>query len=326
VRDSLRHRPPHLLLTNYQMLEYLLVRPQDRDALFAGHRCRFVVLDEVHTYRGTLGTHVALLLRCLCAHLRRPNPQAAAFVPIATSATIRSEHEVKPGGRARPGRTRPGRSAVFRQAGRRGADDRQGRGRVVRGMDPAPEAGYASSPPAATTDVSDAEQLRAALCRLAGVPESTPLAEAGRRCRLLWELRAWLGERARPISSLTRLLAERVPGRSDWREEDRRREIQVALAVGAELPDDTPGALPLRVHGLVRGGWQFHRCIDPACGTLHPKGESACVRCGRPTAPLYLCRHCGADFLRMAARKSPAATSNRIPSSLALLTALTAAK
>src|SRR5262249_49317895 len=79
-----------------------------------------------------------------------------------------------------------------------------------------------------------------------------------------------------------------------------RREIQVALAVGAELPDDTPGSLPLRVHGLVRGGWQFHRCIDPACGTLHPKGESACVRCGRPTAPLYLCRHCGADFLRVA--------------------------
>jgi hypothetical protein len=49
------------------MLEYLLVRPADRDALFANHRCRFVVLDEVHTYRGSLGANIALLLRRLLA-------------------------------------------------------------------------------------------------------------------------------------------------------------------------------------------------------------------------------------------------------------------
>jgi ATP-dependent helicase YprA (DUF1998 family) len=82
-RAQLRERPPHLLLTNYQMLEYLLVRPADRDSLFAGHHCRFVVLDEAHTYRGTLGTHVALLLRRLRAHLCRSNPQAQPFVPMA---------------------------------------------------------------------------------------------------------------------------------------------------------------------------------------------------------------------------------------------------
>ncbi len=70
-RAELRRRPPHLLLTNYMMLEYLLVRPADRDALFANHRCRFVVLDEVHTYRGTLGANIALLFRRLCAHLKR---------------------------------------------------------------------------------------------------------------------------------------------------------------------------------------------------------------------------------------------------------------
>ena len=93
-REHMRKRPPHLLLTNYQMLEYLLTRPQDRDSLFAGHRCRFVVLDEVHTYRGTLGTHVALLLRRLLVHLRRANPQTPPFIPIGTSATIRSERAV----------------------------------------------------------------------------------------------------------------------------------------------------------------------------------------------------------------------------------------
>jgi len=48
-RERWRRSPPHVLLTNYMMLEYLLVRPADRDALFANHRCRFIVLDEVHS-------------------------------------------------------------------------------------------------------------------------------------------------------------------------------------------------------------------------------------------------------------------------------------
>ncbi|GAA6620279.1 DEAD/DEAH box helicase [Scytonema sp. NUACC26] len=59
-RQALRQNPPHILLTNYMMLEYLLVRPADREDIFANHRCRFLVLDEVHTYRGTLGSNIAL--------------------------------------------------------------------------------------------------------------------------------------------------------------------------------------------------------------------------------------------------------------------------
>src|SRR5208283_4456970 len=70
-RERLRKSPPHILLTNYMMLEYLLVRPADREAIFANHRCRFLVLDEVHTYRGILGSNIALLVRRLKVHLAR---------------------------------------------------------------------------------------------------------------------------------------------------------------------------------------------------------------------------------------------------------------
>ena len=70
-REQLRKNPPHILLTNYMMLEYLLVRPADREAIFANHRCRFLVLDEVHTYRGILGSNIALLVRRLKVHLAR---------------------------------------------------------------------------------------------------------------------------------------------------------------------------------------------------------------------------------------------------------------
>ena len=39
-REEMRANPPHILLTNYMMLEYLLVRPADREDIFANHRCR----------------------------------------------------------------------------------------------------------------------------------------------------------------------------------------------------------------------------------------------------------------------------------------------
>src|SRR5690606_18803500 len=86
-REKMRQNPPHILLTNYQMLEYLLVRPADREALFNNHRLRFIVLDEVHTYGGTLGTHVALLVRRLKAHLKRANAKQQP-VFVGASATI----------------------------------------------------------------------------------------------------------------------------------------------------------------------------------------------------------------------------------------------
>ncbi|MBA2671238.1 MAG: DEAD/DEAH box helicase, partial [Gemmatimonadetes bacterium] len=64
-REVMQERPPHILLTNYAMLEYLLLRPADSplfDGDNAGH-WRFVVLDEAHVYNGAQGTEVAMLLR-----------------------------------------------------------------------------------------------------------------------------------------------------------------------------------------------------------------------------------------------------------------------
>jgi len=63
-RDEMQERPPHILFTNYAMLEYLLIRPKD-SALFGGGKWRFIVLDEVHSYSGALGVEIAMLLRRL---------------------------------------------------------------------------------------------------------------------------------------------------------------------------------------------------------------------------------------------------------------------
>src|SRR5262249_13444406 len=86
--------PPDLLLTNYLMLEYVLMR-QDGRKIFKDHQVRFIVLDEVHTYHGTLGTDVACLLRRLQDALRKARQD---FHPIfvGTSATLQAGEQGDP--------------------------------------------------------------------------------------------------------------------------------------------------------------------------------------------------------------------------------------
>ena len=87
-REQMRDTPPHILLTNYAMLEYLLLRPEDHvffDGKYAG--CwRFLVIDEAHTYTGARGIEMAMLLRRL--RDRVVGGETGRLQHIATSATL----------------------------------------------------------------------------------------------------------------------------------------------------------------------------------------------------------------------------------------------
>ena len=90
-RAEMRETPPHILLTNYSMLEYLLIRPDD-SPLFDGGRgehWQFIVLDEAHQYRGAKGMEMGMLIRRLKQRLREGG-RRASFRCIATSATLSS--------------------------------------------------------------------------------------------------------------------------------------------------------------------------------------------------------------------------------------------
>lgn len=84
-REQMRETPPHILLTNYAMLEYLLLRPADLE-LFEGREntWRFIALDEAHVYDGAQGSEVALLLR----RLRQRVASGRSLQCIATSASL----------------------------------------------------------------------------------------------------------------------------------------------------------------------------------------------------------------------------------------------
>lgn len=86
-RDAIADNPPDILLTNFMMLELILTRFDDVDRRVVDH-CQgleFLILDELHTYRGRQGADVALLVRRL-----RERLQAEELVCIGTSATMSS--------------------------------------------------------------------------------------------------------------------------------------------------------------------------------------------------------------------------------------------
>lgn len=111
-RNAIRTNPPDILLTNYKMLDMLLLRSEDaRLWERSAKSLTYVVLDEFHTYDGAQGTDVAMLLRRLGLALKsywpaelprdleeaqrlggpieadRDNP-LGMLTPVATSATL----------------------------------------------------------------------------------------------------------------------------------------------------------------------------------------------------------------------------------------------
>lgn len=92
-RHIMRSSPPDILLTNYKMLDQLLLRQADAKIWAqSATSLQYLVLDEFHTYDGAQGTDVAMLLRrlglTLKAHGATGDRPLAHITPVATSATL----------------------------------------------------------------------------------------------------------------------------------------------------------------------------------------------------------------------------------------------
>ena len=86
TREQILKSPPDILLTNYVMLELVLTRFTDRRLVQAMKGLQFLVLDELHTYRGRQGADVAMLVRRLRVATESPNVRC-----VGTSATLSTE-------------------------------------------------------------------------------------------------------------------------------------------------------------------------------------------------------------------------------------------
>ncbi|MEJ5349439.1 MAG: DEAD/DEAH box helicase [Desulfosoma sp.] len=270
--------PPHILLTNYMMLELILVRPQERHFV---HRAvagiDFLVFDELHTYRGRQGADVALLIRRLRQRCGNPN-----LIYIGTSATMVGGEEIGSGER---------RQAVADFASK------------IFGVTVLPGNVIQERFRPLTTLVGvDAQPLRGAV--QAPLPETL---EELRKHPLSWWIERNLGFRIAPdgtsercppvtLSEAARRLAE-----DTGLEEVRCREaLRAALLRGTTLKVDGDNPLfALKLHQFVGQGQAVYATLEPPTvryltleGQYYaPEGEE-----NRVLFPLEFCRQCGQAY------------------------------
>jgi len=94
-KDVQRLDPPDILLTNYKMLDFLMIRPGDQGLWRHNgpETLRYLVVDELHTFDGAQGTDLAMLIRRL---RRRLGCEDGGLVCVGTSATLGDASDTQP--------------------------------------------------------------------------------------------------------------------------------------------------------------------------------------------------------------------------------------
>ena len=308
TRHEVQCAPPDLLVTNYSMLEYMLMRPIERSVfdmtrVFLERNPEedfLVVLDEAHLYRGAAGAEVSLLLRRLRDRLGVPGnrfrvicstasfscrayaPEFGAqlsglppdtFVPISGSLDLRSHDG--------PGSVQD--AELLGKIDLKGYYDASTDAERHTVIKPIVEHLRAKD---------DANPERALHNSLADYP---PM---GRLINMTME-------RALPVAELGQDL---FPAASP-ETADRAVNALMALGSAARLDPKTPGLLPCRVHNFFRGLPGLWVCMDPECsevgeserdgicGAMYSQPRESC-HCGARVLELYTCRNCGTAYAR----------------------------
>jgi len=309
--------PPDVLITNYSMLEYMLMRPIERSLFdrtrewLDQHRDQemFLVLDEAHLYRGAQGTEVALLIRRLQERLGLAHPTRAHQLRVAvTSASFSGAARACEFAGALVGRSA---TSFVPIAGSPSQIDGgvPGAEALATGLAAADMLGFY----AATTTSARYAAVRPALEALGPSLQQPPQAEDG-LSRAAYDalvdhpvrrhLVAMTRGDALQLTELSARLFPDVP--SDLAR--RATATLTALCAFAKPGPDASNLLPSRIHTFHRGLPGLWACANPACegvtspaaviGALFSQPRDTCDHCGARVLEFMTCRSCGAAYLR----------------------------
>ena len=282
-REQMRLTPPNILLTNYAMLEYLLIRPKDMD-LFEGSSSgawSYLVVDEAHMYDGALGAELAMLLRRLGDRVK-PSGEVQC---IATSATVGDD----------PTKVVDFASKLF-GAPFEWDPSSAGRQDFVKATRRNPEIGTWGSLEAETwhelaeMPAVDRENRIIEIAAQRGSKRSNAY-EALATERSVAQLRKDLASKPRRLATLAESLFPESP--------DPQHTLAQVIDVASAV-HDTYGLplLSVRYHLWVRATDGAYSCIGPNPHVRLARHE-VCLEagCGRPVFQLSACKRCGATYL-----------------------------
>jgi len=307
TRHEVQEAPPDVLVTNYSMLEYMLMRPLER-SIFDETRdwlrenpteTLLLVLDEAHLYRGAGGSEVALLIRRLTQRL---DIQPERLQVICTTASFEDEHYAPKFAAQLTGKDDKNFRAIkgtllYRDAAAKGtvAD-----AAILASFNLS--SFYSSDKNIRDTEVQrvmtalgqsfDTDDLEGSL--YAALTDYPPLGEL-------------INITMHSAQAMDTLAASIFPD-IDFETANRAVTSLLVLGSAARKDKDEPGLLPCRIHALFRGLPGLWICMDPSCSEKAPDEHSKAGKlfsqpmelceCGARVLELFTCRHCGTMYAR----------------------------
>lgn len=281
-RQQMRATPPHLLLTNYAMLEYLLLRPQDLDLFEGEHggRWTFLVVDEAHVYDGARGSEIAMLLRRL-----RERVGAERLQCIATSATVGADRNTA--------EVAEFATNLFGQK-LEWVDADPGRQDVVKAQRVSPVGGrWGPLEPEAWQLLAQSGDLGESLRVLAPDGVGRTMYDVLAAEASVAHVRSRLAAGPSAAQDVARVAFAGFPVKVAERALVDLVEVcaRVCDALGSPL-------LSARYHLWLRATEGAYVCAAPQSPHVHISRHESCPDCGRPVWELGVCRRCGALHLQ----------------------------
>ena len=308
TRHEVQVAPPDLLVTNYSMLEYMLMRPIERPIF---DRTRewlernleesfLVVLDEAHLYKGASGAEVGLLIRRLRDRLGIAKDRLQVICATASFQNHDNAPEFGAQLSGNPANTFvPITGSLDLKAGE--ARGTEADAEILSSIDL--EQFYG-----ATTDAQRIDAVHQ-LLEYSGVSVGNTAESA------LYDALSDFGpmkllinstmKEAQPIGGLGK---EIFPAAA-VEKGDSALTTLMALGSVARKEPNTPGLLPCRIHNFFRGLPGLWVCMDPdcsevgegagdgICGKMYSQPREHC-KCGARVLELHTCRGCGTAYAR----------------------------
>lgn len=320
TRFEIQSTSPDILITNYSMLEYMMIRRRDaaiwektRRWLTANPQEKLlIVLDEAHMYRGSAGGEVALLLRRLFDTLQIDRSRVQFILTTASLPQTSDEDRADVSAFAQTLTSAPAGSHSFELIF--GEQTPLADGSVI----PMPDAAFVAADleKLEGNDDDKNQEIRKVL-RQSGIPVDGTIPSD------FHSLQLWLGrhvEKLKPFRALLALCrqgAKSLPAIGqhifpDLSGNDQEHAVSTLLSIAPmALTADGSIVFPARLHLLFRGVPGVFACMDPNC-SQHPdseegislgaveiqsSGENACRHCGGAVYELKAHRNCGALFI-----------------------------
>ena len=333
-RWDMQDTPPDILITNYSMLNIMLMRKVESDIFkdtrewLAGDSTRkfFLVIDELHAYRGTPGTEVAYILRLLLDRIGL-NPNSDQLTILATSASVINDDKSKVFLREFFGRDAERFQIISREqdppeqnAYLRMRDYRQAFESFSESVQSDPLDPMSPPDPKSRENQFAMRTLTMALghSAISNAPTEVTLADALKSLKVHHALR----DACREISHEKTVRPAKIPALDDKLFPRARLEEQTAskemrgmlLALGMSHDSTTGHSLqPVRGHVFFHNLQNLWVCSNPNCkgdranhetelkqnipvGALHATHRLACF-CGGRVLDLIVCEACGDVFL-----------------------------